>query len=156
MADMGRAWRTWRGLTGREHWLALEAWLALPLIALALRVAGFKRVHGTLARWNVDTLARWNVRTCERANVEALSALRVANVVDRVARRHPCRPTCLTRSLALWWLLGRRRIAAELRVGVRKEGGSLQAHAWVESCGQVLGEAGDVGDRFAALGRVEG
>ena len=67
VADIGHTWRTWRGLSGQEHWLALGAWLALPLIALALRAAGFKRAQRSLARWHVGTLERWNMETCERA-----------------------------------------------------------------------------------------
>jgi len=150
MSDAGRAWRGWWALTGPERWLALEAWLALSLVAVALRAAGFKRVH----RWRGDSSLP-DSAPVTREN-ELGFAARAASVVDRVARHHPCRPTCLTRALALRWLLARRRIPATLRVGVRKEDARLQAHAWVECCGQVLGEAEDIGDRFAAFDSGDG
>ncbi len=58
-----------------------------------------------------------------------------------IAASHgPYRATCLRQSLALWLLLRRRGIPAELRIGVRKEGGDLQAHAWVEHQGATLAQ----------------
>lgn len=60
-------------------------------------------------------------------------------------------PTCLHRSLTLWWLLGRQGIASELRIGVRKEQGRFEAHAWVEYQGMALNDGLDVGSRFAAF-----
>jgi hypothetical protein len=64
------------------------------------------------------------------------------------------RATCLPRSLALWWLLRRRGIAADLRIGVRKEGGRFEAHAWTEWRGTVLNDGDDVGERFAVFQRA--
>jgi len=48
--------------------------------------------------------------------------------------------TCLERSLALWWLLARRGVASQLRIGVRKTGEKFEAHAWVEHGGAAIGE----------------
>jgi hypothetical protein len=170
MADeapaVARAWRRWRGLTPGERRLALQASLLLPLMGLALRAAGFKRVR----RWALNG-STFNVPTFQRSNAEP-PAERVAEVVDWVARAHPCRPTCLTRSLALAWMLRRSGIAAELRIGVRLDGdrqdtevdfeastsartkGSrsrLRAHAWVEHDGRALGETREFGDCFVAF-----
>jgi hypothetical protein len=50
---------------------------------------------------------------------------------------------CLEKSLVLWWLLRRRGIAAELRIGARKELGRFEAHAWVEMDSQVMNDAGE-------------
>lgn len=47
---------------------------------------------------------------------------------------------CLPRSLALCSLLRERDLEAEVKIGVRREGGTLLAHAWVELRGNVLGE----------------
>jgi Transglutaminase-like superfamily len=48
---------------------------------------------------------------------------------------------CLEQSLMLWWLLRRRGIAAELRIGARKEFERFEAHAWVEVNSAVLNDA---------------
>jgi hypothetical protein len=55
--------------------------------------------------------------------------------------------------LTLWWLLRRRGIDGELRIGVRKVAGQFQAHAWLEYCGAVLNDRADVSQRFASFGR---
>lgn len=47
---------------------------------------------------------------------------------------------CLPQSLALQALLRRQGLSAELRIGVRRADGKLQAHAWVEHAGSPLGE----------------
>ena len=65
------------------------------------------------------------------------------------ARRTPLRVTCLPRSLALHWMLRRRGIESTLRIGVRKRGDHLEAHAWVEQGGQPLLDDADVGLQFA-------
>lgn len=44
--------------------------------------------------------------------------------------------------MVLWWLLRRRQIAAELRIGARKLEGQFEAHAWVEYAGAMLGDLG--------------
>jgi len=43
--------------------------------------------------------------------------------------------------MVLWWLLQARGIAADLRIGARKETGRFEAHAWVETGGAVLNDA---------------
>lgn len=64
--------------------------------------------------------------------------------MEAAAGRHlPFQPNCLEQSLTLWWLLRRRGIPADLRIGVRKDAASFEAHAWVESGGTVLSESGD-------------
>ena len=63
----------------------------------------------------------------------------------RAANSHSVRPAaCLSRSLTLWWLLRRRGIESQLRLGVRKGEQGLDAHAWVELAGQVVNDAADV------------
>lgn len=72
-------------------------------------------------------------------------------MVQAAARRTLGGATCLEQSLALWWLLGRRGIASELRVGVRKDGEKFEAHAWVECCGVALGGAEGEHAHYAAF-----
>jgi len=54
------------------------------------------------------------------------------------AGHHLYRPACLPRSIALQHFLQRHGHPAVLRIGVRKEGGRLRAHAWVEVGGELV------------------
>jgi hypothetical protein len=65
---------------------------------------------------------------------------------SRVTRCVPVVGTCLTQALATQILLGWRGHPTHLRIGVAySETGQLQAHAWIESDGQiVVGELSDL------------
>ncbi len=70
----------------------------------------------------------------------------------RAAVRHSLgHPTCLEESLALWWLLGRRGISSELRIGVRKHNEKFEAHAWVEREGTAVNEPQSLHEHYAAF-----
>lgn len=75
----------------------------------------------------------------QRARVEA-----IGDAVDRMARWGRSRPLCLARSLAYRELLEREGLhGSRVRVGVRRGPRGLEAHAWVEWEGQVVGENPD-------------
>ena len=76
--------------------------------------------------------------------------LRVARSVRRAGRLFPGGGNCLVQSLALDRMLRERGHPSELRIGVRREGEALAAHAWVEHDGRALLEAGL--DQFSTLG----
>jgi hypothetical protein len=76
---------------------------------------------------------------------------RLDRLVRAAARRHLYPMTCLRRSLVLKWLLSGAGIPAELRMGVRPEQGSLEAHAWVEYQGEPVGEDDGVAVRYTTL-----
>lgn len=82
-----------------------------------------------------------------------VSCTRLAYLVGVAARHHLRRVPCLQRSVALHEMLRRQGLAPELRIGVRREGGTLQAHAWLLFEGLPLGEPGDIEDRFLPLTR---
>lgn len=67
------------------------------------------------------------------------SPARWQRTVALAARYHPCRPVCLEQSICLESLLARAGLAATLRIGVRRIGGGLEAHAWVEVEGRAVG-----------------
>lgn len=56
----------------------------------------------------------------------------------RVASRYMPGIKCLARALTTQVLLGRRGYQTQLRIGVAKGQGGLEAHAWVESQGRVV------------------
>ncbi len=82
---------------------------------------------------------------------EASGIDRVVRWVDVAARHHFLKVTCLRRALVLLALLERWGFMPELRLGVRREGPGLAAHAWVEIEGHVVGEPSDPEDRFSLL-----
>ena len=73
------------------------------------------------------------------ASAQERAAL-TARAVRAVWRSGIGHPDCLNASLTLWWLLARQGIASDLRVGVHKDGGKFEAHAWVECGGAALNE----------------
>ena len=74
------------------------------------------------------------------ALVPELDPRRAARLVKAVAALY--RMPCLEQSLVLFRILRRRGIPAELRIGVRKVSGGLNAHAWVEHDGRLLLDGG--------------
>lgn len=121
-------WRRFWRLSGFERIAVLEAAAALCLTWLGLRLAGFRR-------WKA--IAEWFSRTpapTSAVNGEAKAGVGrgIARMAAAAARYLPFRTNCLEQSLVLWWLLRRRRIAADLKIGARKEANRFQAHAWVD------------------------
>src|SRR5688500_3968043 len=118
-------------LSWPERWLLVQALFLLPLTALALRLLGFRRWQSVLAgRAPSD-------ETCGGGQAEAAvqQSHITARMVAAAARHGPYRANCLHQSLVLSWLLRRQGIHSHLRIGVRKEGSRLEAHAWVELLG---------------------
>lgn len=127
-----RLWRRPRA----EKWLALQSVVLCLLSVIALRLIGFGRWKGILRNSSGRNLAP---TTSSRGDVSIAEAY--ASVVDMVARNLPRGlVTCLPRSLTLWWLLRRHGVENELRIGVRRDGARIVAHAWVVCYGTVIGE----------------
>lgn len=119
--------------------MALEAAAGLAATWVGLRVAGFRR-------WK-ELLGRLAPRLVLDAGVFDVSLDETARQIVRMeqaAARHLFFGTnCLEQSLVLWWLLRIRGIAAELRIGARKEENCFEAHAWVEFHGAILNGSGE-------------
>ena len=130
-----RSWRRLRELSAPELRLLLAASALLPAVALRLRLEGFSRLRSRVERVSGER--------------DALTVDRIARLVDIAARHAPLRVGCLSRALTLQWILRRRGIDADLRVGVRKQGDRIDAHAWVEHAGIPLMESAGVAQRFA-------
>ena len=128
-----------RALSWPERKLLFDSMLLLPLFWIGLRVFGLLRFQGWLNR--TAAIARPSPRREELAAMGALVNIAGSHV--------PWPSTCLTRSLLLGWLLRRRGVSSELRIGVRLDEGRLEAHAWVEYEGRPINDADDVAARFA-------
>lgn len=124
--------------------LRAEAWTALAVLRAGLWVAPFRL-------WR-DRFAGVLSEPAAPAPEELAVARRMTQAVAQAARRVP-RATCLVQALALRWMLRRRDIGCDLRVGVsRSERGEFEAHAWIE-CGGELLIGGGPAARFTPLTR---
>lgn len=130
-----------------DRLLLVKTLLLLPWVGLVLKFQGFKRAqrfltylipHNPLVR-NKDIGRR------------DLEARRIARLVSVAAAHGPYKARCLERSLALWWFLKRRGIESKIRIGARKTGEGLDAHAWVEMNDMPLNESRDVRGNYAVL-----
>lgn len=111
-----------------ERWLFVQTLFLLPLMALLLRIFGFKRSYVGLS-YLISPAG-----SPPTASKIALPISRhIAKIVTLANRNStPYMFSCLPESLTLWFLLRRRNIAAELRLGVRTITGPFESHAWVE------------------------
>lgn len=142
---MNAAWVRFRNLSGRERRDFFLGLLFLPLVVVWLRLSTFRSVQQTLEKWHGDA-ALTNQHDDTGALAESQSASRM---LDAASRRGIVRGNCLSRSIALWWLLRRRGIPAQLRIGARKIGNQLEAHAWIEVAGHAINDSEDVQTRYA-------
>lgn len=133
---MQRWQRFWR-LSGYERGVALEAAGGLLATWAGLRLAGFRRWKNVLA-W-LTPPPNTTARQPDASQREAAQV--IARMAAAAARNIFVDTNCLEQSLVLWWLLRRRGIAAELRIGARKEFERFEAHAWVEVESAVLNDA---------------
>jgi hypothetical protein len=148
---MTRAIRKILALPRTERWLLVQAVATLPLVMLALRTIGLARCHRALER--LAPRGGGGARTGASAR---LRATRTGWLV-RIASIHGLAGGgCLAQSLTIWWLLRRQRICAELRIGVRKRQGRLEAHAWMEHQSRVLNDDAEIGRRFSPFGGAGG
>jgi hypothetical protein len=117
--------------------LVSAAWM--PLFWLGLRALGLARFDAWL-------------RSTQTVTHDAMTLREIRALADliNIAARHSLFPaTCLTRSLLLQWLLRRRGVPSQLRIGVRFSQGTLDAHAWVECVGTPVNDRPNIGSQFA-------
>ncbi len=125
--------------------LFLRAVVLLPLVALSLRWRGFRATQVALQRF----LSKANPE-CD-AVLTGKDAAVTAHMVNAADRHGLVHPSCLAKSLTLWWLLGRQGIPSHLRIGIRKEKESFEAHAWVECGGAALYEPDEHHHHYSAF-----
>jgi len=121
-----------RQLQAAERWQLAGMMVALPLIHASLRMSGYMRTRQWLERWSHNASAR----TARASEIE--SARSIARLAAIAGRRGAVNATCLRQSLLVYWLLRRRGLAPQLKLGVHKRDGHVDAHAWVELEGRSL------------------
>ena len=128
-------WETlqrYRALDEESRRLFRRAAMLLPMIRASLRVRGYNKTFSSLqARVNPIAPAQ---------NGDAEQLRKTSRMVRAAVHHSLLHFTCLEESLGLWYLLRRQGIAPQLRIGVRKENGKFEAHAWVEHGGEALNQ----------------
>lgn len=142
---MLKSLRRFSALERTAQTLFLRALVTLALVGLSLKLRGFDATRSTLLK----TLPLHSTPTDSDLLNKRIAL--TAHMVNAADRHGPVHPSCLVKSLTLWWLLGRQGISSELRIGVRKEGGNLEAHAWVERDGIALNEPEERHQHYAAF-----
>ena len=127
-----RSLRKFFALPPGKKGLYCEAFCYVVLVRLALTFVPFRWVLAWSKRRERETPRR---SVTGSKDSEAM----FARVVLGISRRVPA-ASCLTQALALQYLLARRGLHSELRIGVRKEGRDFRAHAWL-----VTGEKVSIG-----------
>lgn len=125
--------------------LFLRALMVLPLVGLSLKFRGFEATRSTLRK-----ILSPATRQADSDSLNKQIAL-TAHMVNAADRHGLVHPSCLVKSLTMWWLLGRKGITSQLRVGIRKESGNFEAHAWVEREGMALNEPEERHHHYAAF-----
>ena len=128
---MLRKLRRWATLAPADRKAVTEAWLLLVVARLSLGPLGLDRCQRLLASSSPP-------RSPEAEPVGP-AASRLGHWVGVAAANHPGSPRCLPRALVLRAMLARRGHEAVLRIGVRRPGSGLEAHAWVECGGRAVG-----------------
>jgi transglutaminase superfamily protein len=137
--------RRFNALERPAQTLFLRALLLLPVVSLSLKLRGFQATRATLQK----TLSA-PIPQPDSEFVNKRVAL-TAHMVNAADRHGPVYPSCLAKSLTLWWLLGRQGITSRLRIGIRMESEKLEAHAWVEREGTALNEPEENHRHYAAF-----
>jgi hypothetical protein len=125
-ATSTRRLRTWDWIAGIPR-----AWIDIMRVDIWLRRGNLST---TLER--IERMAPGQAR--EYGPIEVQQARRYARRLKQAAWIHPVHARCLHQSLALHRQLRMSSLPSEFRIGVRKEGSSLYAHAWVELGGRIV------------------
>jgi hypothetical protein len=140
--------RRFLSLRATERWFLIKAAILLEAIKLSMNLLPFRTLRHLAERAGKMPVG---VRRKDR-----FSARDVGWAVETLSRNTPGEKTCLAQALAAQVLLVRRGHPAVLHIGVlRDEWGAFQAHAWVESGGEVV-VGGHELERYTPLTTLEG
>jgi Transglutaminase-like superfamily len=141
---MWKAFQRYRKLDPQARKLFWRAVTLLAWVGVSLRIRGFQRTRKELQR---------RLKQAALPTYDDETLQRTCRMVVAAARHGFGHPSCLEQSLVLWYLLRRQNISARLRIGVRKQPGKLEAHAWVEHEDVPLNQSEAVHEHYAAFER---
>lgn len=144
-------WKSFWKLSSADKRAVLAAASVIVASRVGLRAVGYRRWTSLLVRALTDGVHPAADKVASQPSAQFLRE-HLARLSDAAARNLPFRPTCLERSIGLCWLLRRRGLDAEIRIGGKKTGEQFEAHAWVEHAGIVINDSSDEHHRFSVFG----
>jgi hypothetical protein len=142
--------RKFLALPMADQWLLARCVVLVALIRLGLNTLTLAAVQQRLKPW-MSPDGRRQQRTNEIPSAE------MDRLMWAIRQASRCVPaaTCLTQALAAQVMLGREGCPTQLRLGVTREAGEFQAHAWVECGGRVIiGDHGSLA-KFTTLPAID-
>jgi hypothetical protein len=124
---------------GTDECVAISQAFVLPLIIwTSFRIPGLPRTQGLLRNWacRAGELSA-GAPSAGEYQPDARITDHAQRIVERVTGVHG---NCLVRSMTMWAMLLRRSVKTDLRVGLWKRDGRIQAHAWLEHAGISVNE----------------
>ena len=118
-----------------SDWLLLfEAWGILLFAKLALYKLSY------------ESLSKSTLPSVKKKNIEEISEFsnQLRQLIVWASYLHIVSMPCLPKSLTLHWMLRRRGIESQIKIGVNKKPQEIFAHAWVEVDGEAVGESEQV------------
>ena len=127
-----------------QWWIILVALFMLPMIALSLKLSGFKQTKNRMSRFIPTSMDNISAREQDLSRAKLIS--RAVAIAGNHGIYHA---NCLKQSLLLWWLLARHGIHTELKLGTQKlPQETFSAHAWVEYNGEALDDFSDLHHQY--------
>jgi len=126
-------------ISRRETFSAFVGLLAFDLL---LKLGGFQRLIGKVARWPITEPRIADRETCRR----------VRGMVDRAQMYYPKKAMCLQHSAVVTCLLRRRGVPAEMVLAAQPF--PPKAHAWAEVAGEVINDQSSVKSEYRVLRRI--
>ena len=142
-------------LTPNQWYLLISALILLPIIRLSLYLFGFKKTYNKILIFCINDQFRTDFDSAQ-----FLEAQTVARMIDIAAAHGLHQANCLTRSLLLILVLKKQNIPCQLMIGAYEQKNidknDFEAHAWVESGGNVLNDQSNISTRFKAFPLPDG
>ncbi|NET04899.1 MAG: lasso peptide biosynthesis B2 protein [Symploca sp. SIO2B6] len=132
-----------------DNQLLIKTFVLLGLVRLGLWLLPFPSLR--------QAVAKLSHSHPKQPPIKQISVGKIIWAVNLSSRYMPGGVKCLARALTTQVFMSRQGYSPQLRIGVAKgEGGQLEAHAWVESQGQVvIGYLGNL-SYFTPLPSLEG
>ena len=126
-------------------WLILVEMVGISLLVeVGLRVLPFNRLMGFIQKHPTRQLRK------EPNEIKSRLA-EIRRLAEAVFRHYPLNLTCLKKALVLKSLLGRQGMVTDLKIGLKKEGDLLKAHAWLEQDGEIITDAPGMAEEFQSV-----